>query len=191
MYLGLKYLLMKFGKQILLTLTLFTAIIGTVILSSCERNACDGVTCLNGGSCGYGACRCPTGYEDAQCGTKMRDRYLGTYSGYTVCDNTAAIIDTVNVVPANRGVLSVDVYFNSIKPKVLQGYVSSNESTYEIVVTNNDSSKVGSLSYLRVFTITLQSDKSLKLHSYEHDYTDNIDTFQHSCQFVGAKLVKK
>ncbi len=182
---------MKFGKQILLTITLFTAIVGIVFMSSCEKNACDGVTCYNGGSCGYGECNCPTGFEDAQCGTKMIARYIGMYGGYTVCDNGAAIIDTVTIVPANRGILSVDVYYKSIFPKVLQGYVSSNESTYSIVVTNNDSSKVGSLKYLRVFDITLQSDKSLKLHEYEHDYTNTLDTFQHSCQFVGTKIIKK
>jgi len=174
-----------------MTVSLFTAILGTVIMTSCEKNACDGVTCLNGGSCGYGLCNCPTGYEGADCGTKVIKRFLGTYSGYTVCDNGAQTIDTVIITPANRGILSVDVYFQSIYPKVLQGYVSNNESAYSIVVTNNDSSKVGSLSYLRVFTITLQSDKSLKLHEYEHDYTDKIDTFQHSCQFVGVNYAKK
>lgn len=179
---------MKFGKQILLTVTMFAAIAGTAVFTSCEKNACDGVTCFNGGSCGYGKCNCPTGYEDAQCGTKSITRYLGTYAGYTVCDNGAQTIDTVIVTPANRGVLSVDVYYKGIYPKVLQGYVRSNESTYSIVVTNNDSTKAGSLEYLRVFDITLQSDKSLKVHQYERDYTVAVDTIQHSCQFVGTKL---
>ncbi|MCF8451541.1 MAG: hypothetical protein K9G49_16835 [Taibaiella sp.] len=180
---------MQIWKQILLTVSLFSAIISTAILTSCEKNSCDGITCYNGGACGHGACNCPTGYEDPQCGTKSITRYLGTYGGFTTCDNGAHTIDTVTVVAANRGILSVDVYYKSIYPKVLYGYVSSNESTYTINVTNNDSAKAGSLSYLRVFTITVQSDKTLKLHTFEHNYTATIDTFQSSCEFLGTKIV--
>lgn len=179
---------MKFWKQILLTVSLFSAIISTVILTSCEKNSCDGITCFNGGACGHGACTCPSGYEDPQCGTRTTKRYLGTYAGFTTCDNGAHTIDTVTVAQANRGLLSVDVYYKSIHPKVLHGYVSSNESTYSINVTNNDSAKNGSISYLRVFTITLQADKSLKLHTYEHNYTNVLDTFQYSCEFLGTKV---
>lgn len=181
---------MKFWRQILLTFSLFAAIIGTAVLTSCEKNSCDGIDCRNGGSCGHGVCTCPPGYEDAICGTKSVTRYLGTYGGFTTCDNGAPTIDTVTVMAANRGPLTVDVYYQSLKPKVLQGYVSSNESTYSIVVTNNDSSKAGSLNYLRVFTITLQADKSLKLHKYEHDYVAEpvLDTFQYSCEFLGTKI---
>lgn len=169
-----------------MTASLLSAIVGVAVLTSCEKNSCDGVTCLNGGSCGSGVCTCPSGFEGAQCETKSITRYLGVYGGYTTCNNGAPTIDTVKVVPANRGPLTVDVYFQSIEPKVLQGYVSSNESTYSIVVTNNDSSKAGSLEYLRVFTITLQADRSLKLHKYERNYTNEIDTFSYSCEFLGT-----
>lgn len=180
---------MKFWRQILVTASLFTAIISAAVLTSCEKNSCDGVTCLNGGSCGSGVCTCPAGYEGAQCEFKSIDRFLGIYGGYTTCNNGAHIIDTVTIVPANRGPLTVDVYLESIYPKVLQGYVSNNESTYSIVITNNDSAKAGSLEYLRYFTITLQADKSLKIHKYERDYTNEIDTFSYSCEFLGVKPV--
>jgi hypothetical protein len=179
---------MKFWRQILLTVSLFTAIIITAVLSSCEKNSCDGIVCYNGGACGNGACTCPAGFEDPQCGTQSRERYLGTYGGYTTCDNGAPTIDTVTIYPANRGVLSVDVVYKSISPKTLQGYVSNNESTYSVIVTNNDSSKVGSINYLRVFTITLQADKTLKLHSYESENTALLDTFAYKCEFLGTKI---
>lgn len=181
-------LFMKFGKLALITLTLLTTIIGTIAITSCEKNSCDGVNCMNGGSCGYGECNCPVGWEDARCTTRKTDRYVGTYAGYLYCDNGAPTIDTVKVVTANRGILSVDVYLKSLDPKVLQGYVTNNEAAYTITITNNDSSKAGSTYYLRTFDVTLQSDKSLKLHYYEHDYTEKPDTTQHSCQFVGMKL---
>lgn len=182
---------MKFWKQILLSAMLLTSIISTAVFTSCEKNACDGVTCLNGGACGHGLCNCPTGYEGARCETKAVQRYLGTYSGYTTCNSGAPTIDTVTVVPANRGILSVDVYYKSLyegpDKKILRGYVSSNESTYAIIVTNDDSSKSGSKVYSRVFTITVQSDKSLKLHTFEHNETVAMDTFDNKCEFLGTK----
>ena len=48
--------------------------------------------------------------------------------------------------------------------------------------------KVGSINYLRVFTITLQADKTLKLHSYESENTALLDTFAYKCEFLGTKV---
>jgi len=179
---------MKFWRQILLTVSLLIAIVGTSILSSCEKNSCDGVLCYNGGSCGSGVCTCPAGFEGTRCEIVSRDRFLGTFGGYTTCDAGAPTIDTVVIYPANRGMLSVDVHYKSIAPKVLQGIVSSNESTYSVKVTNNDSSKSGHINYLRVFSITLQANKSLKLHSYESGNTALLDTFGYKCEFLGTKV---
>jgi len=178
---------MKLWKPLLLTTSLFAAIVGSFGLSSCEPNSCDGITCFNGGSCGSGVCNCPSGFEGVNCEAEKRSRYLGVYGGFTECNNGAMTIDTVTVVPANRGTLSVDVYFKSISPKVLQGYVSSNESTYSIIITNGDSTKSGSIEYLRTFDATLQSDKVLVLHSYEYNRTELMDTFQNRCTFRGDK----
>ena len=178
---------MKLWKPILLTASLLTTIISTTVLTSCERNSCDGITCYNGGSCGNGLCRCLTGYEGTQCEYESRSRYLGVYGGFLECNNGAQTIDTVRIYPANRGKLSVDVYLQSIKPKVLQGYVSSNSSTYSVIILNNDSSKANTIQYLRTFDITLQGDKTLTLHKYEYEITDKVDTFVSQCTFVGDK----
>lgn len=178
---------MKFWKPFLLTTALFGAIVSTAVLTSCEPNSCDGIICYNAGSCGSGVCNCPTGWEGAQCQTAKRDRYIGIYGGFMQCDNTAQTIDTVTIAPANRGLLTVDVYVQSLLPKVLHGFVESNESTYRILVVNNDSSKNGTKEYLRTFEITLQSDKTLVLHKYEYEIDNNIDTFQHACHFIGPK----
>lgn len=178
---------MKLLKPILLTASLLTAIISTTVLTSCERNSCDGITCYNGGSCGNGLCNCLTGYEGVQCEYEKRSRYIGVYGGFLECNNGAQTIDTVRIYPANRGKLSVDVYLKSIEPKVLHGYVNSNASTYSITVLNNDSSKANTIEYLRTFSITLQSDKTLTLHKYEYEITDKVDTFISQCTFVGEK----
>ena len=178
---------MRFWKLISLTLFLFTAVVVVATNSSCEKNSCSGVTCYNGGSCGSGLCRCPTGYEGAQCQSLMTTRYLGTYGGYISCNNGAYVIDTAVITRGNRGILSVDVHLQSIAPKILEGYVSSNVSTYSIIITNNDSSKIGSINYLKVHTITLQDDKNLSIHTYEHNYTNSDDTVVSQCSFLGYK----
>lgn len=53
-------------------LTLFTAIITTVIFStvlytSCATDKCKDVSCLNGGTCSDGVCKCPSGYTGSNC----------------------------------------------------------------------------------------------------------------------------
>ena len=179
---------MRFWKQILLTVFLFAAIVVVTVHSSCEKNSCNGITCYNGGACGYGLCRCPTGFEGPQCESLSVDRYLGRYGGYVSCNSGAYVIDSAFITKANRGILSVDVYLKSLNPKVLQGYVSTNESTYSIIVTNNDSSKVGSLFYLKTYTITLQSDKNLSIHTYEQDSTGVGTTVINHCAFLGYKI---
>lgn len=38
-----------------------------VLLSSCKRNACEGISCQNGGTCQNGDCKCPDGYTGRFC----------------------------------------------------------------------------------------------------------------------------
>lgn len=180
---------MKFWKQILLTVFLFSAIAIVTVHTSCERNSCNGIKCYNGGSCGYGLCHCPTGYEGSQCETYMRSRYIGKYGGFTTCNNGAYTIDSAFITDGGNGVLSVDVRLKSISPKMLHGYVSSNQSTYSIIVTNNDSAKAGYKFYRKVYTITLQSDKNLSIHSYEQSYSGADDTVVSHCSFLGYKSI--
>lgn len=42
--------------------------------------ACNGVMCLNGGYCKAGACKCPSGYQGATCGTAVVTKYLGSWN---------------------------------------------------------------------------------------------------------------
>lgn len=184
---------MRFWKPVVLTTFSFFAFVTTILYTACEKNPCNNVNCLNGGSCNNGFCRCPTGWENTQCQTKSIARYLGKYAGYSGCDNGAQVYDTVTIVEDNRALNTVSVYMRSLgTSKVLQGYASNNESTYSIVVTNNDSSKAGSRYYLKLWTITLQNDKKLMINSYLTDYANNpagtVDTTEQKCYFNGTKL---
>ena len=181
---------MKFWKISLFTGLIIAALATVVFYSSCQQDSCNNVNCLNGGSCGNGICNCPTGYEDPQCQTLSITRYLGTYPGTTKCNTAQQIIDTAFITPDGLGINTVQVKLNTISPKILHGYVENNESTYSIIVTNNDSSLTGSTFYERIFTITLQSDKTLTIYSYEDNIFTTVsgpDTTINKCTFIGYK----
>jgi hypothetical protein len=88
---------MKFWKQTLITLTAFLGITVTVTYTSCVQDSCTALQCQNGGSCADGYCRCPTGYEGAECENRIADRFVGTYTGSTRCDENPAILDTLDI----------------------------------------------------------------------------------------------
>ncbi len=133
-----------------------------------------------------GACRCPEGWEDPQCQTKSVARYLGKYAGFTTCNMGAQTFDTALVTVDNYGVINVVVALKSTLPKALHGYVSNNESTYSIIVTNNDSTITDSTYYTRYFTVTLQDDTRLSINYYEK-YFSPKDTIISKCSFLGTK----
>ena len=56
--------------------------------TSCKKDPCAGVTCLNGGACGGGTCDCPSGYSGASCETPVNSIYAGSWSGRD-CSGTA------------------------------------------------------------------------------------------------------
>lgn len=88
---------MKFWKLTLLTVCCFFAISATVLISSCEKDACTELKCKNGSACTEGFCRCQTGYEGAECETKAGTRFLGIYYGFNYCDELPALLDTADV----------------------------------------------------------------------------------------------
>lgn len=186
LYLTHKYYRMKFCKQALLSGFVFIAIIITVVCSSCEQNICNNVTCFNGGSCNGGVCQCPLGYEGPQCQTLSITRYLGTYIGYSACNGPTQLFDTASIVAApGIAINAVAVTLYSMKPKVIYGYVSSNESTYSIIPINNDSLSSGNVVNDRTFTITLQNDSKLSILTYSI-FENPTDTAIDHCSFLGV-----
>ncbi len=176
---------MKFLKLTFLT-TIVLAIAISVIYTSCERNVCDNVTCYNGGSCSGGTCLCPLGYEGPQCLTLSITRYLGVYLGYNTCNNNAEVYDTATIVADNAAINTVAITLSSLKSKILHGYVSSNQSTYSIIITNNDSLSTATTIYDRTFTATVQDDQTLSLVSYIN-IEDSTDSINSKCTFLGTK----
>jgi hypothetical protein len=181
---------MKFWKVSLLTTVLFFALGITVLYTACEKDACNNVTCYNGGSCGNGYCHCPTGYENTQCQDKAVTRYLGVYAGYITCNNGAEVIDTAFIYADSTNANTINyvwIKWKSELPTILHGYVYFNESVYSIVVPN-----VVADNYLKIYTITLQNwgnqeNNKLSIQSYSKSTVTPGDTVQTQCQFIGFK----
>lgn len=75
---------MKLLKQIALGTILALGTFSAVLYTSCTKEACKGVTCLNGGSCSGGICSCPTGVGGNNCESAYRKFYTNTYKGTSV-----------------------------------------------------------------------------------------------------------
>ncbi len=57
-------------RSVLLSSALTIGLFGVVTYSSCVKDECENVSCLNGGSCKDGVCKCPSGYTGSNCGTR-------------------------------------------------------------------------------------------------------------------------
>jgi len=179
---------MKFWKLTILTTVLFSVIVITLVISACERNVCDNVTCFNGGSCNVGLCTCPTGYEGPQCGTLSVERFLGTYPGTTTCDvagvQGAPVLDQVQITADPVNINFVYVAYQSMAPQILHGYVNSNVTTYSIIIADSTGTN-----YDKKFTLTLQNDVNLSLQTYLYDAHIAGDTVIENCTFLGTKTM--
>jgi hypothetical protein len=95
------------------------------------------------------------------------------------------VLDTAWITPDNANVNSVLIKLKSIfaTKGYLRGYVKNNESVYSIVVTNNDSSAT----FAHIYSVNLQADRTLIIHSYDLDYTNLTDSSKNQCMFRGVK----
>ncbi len=88
---------MKFWKHTLITAFAFIGLSTTVLYTSCEKDSCLDLKCMNGGACVEGFCRCPSGYEGTECETQVATKFIGRFIGYYTCPDNPPIIDTVDV----------------------------------------------------------------------------------------------
>lgn len=87
----------------LLTIGSFCA----VTYTSCTKDECKSVTCLNGGTCSGGSCTCPTGWLGSSCQTKA---IIGSWKGTDVCDSNTYTNITVRVDPSTSDTTKVLIY---------------------------------------------------------------------------------
>jgi hypothetical protein len=117
---------MKRWKLSLLTLSLVVFAFGVVLFSACEKDPCTDLKCKNGSACTEGFCRCPTGYEGAECEIKTAMRFLGTFPGANHCDDLPSLNDTLDVrMVADPNIVAFSLRHNN-STEVFQGTVSGN-----------------------------------------------------------------
>lgn len=80
---------MKLIKNLMLAGVTALGIGGSVFYSSCAKDQCGAIQCINHGMCNNGACRCLPGTGGANCQTIYRDAYRGMYRGLPPNDSTS------------------------------------------------------------------------------------------------------
>lgn len=107
---------MKRWKLSVLSLSLTLTAFGFVLFGSCETDPCTQLSCKNGSACTEGYCRCPTGYEGAECEIKTAQKFIGVFIGYNHCDDYPAMNDTLDV-------------YQVAEPNVLEFHLRHNNPT--------------------------------------------------------------
>ena len=128
---------MKSLKHIAVSALLAISVLCVVWYSSCSKDACKGVTCMNYGMCSGGSCICDSGTGGNNCEVIYRNLYSNTYSGVAVFSfNTADTIDRAHADTSNTLVFShtADTLFNNMQV-IWQD--SSSQVTLPIVLSNN------------------------------------------------------
>ena len=172
---------MKFWKLTLVTFCAFFALSATVLVSSCEKDACTELKCKNGSACTEGFCRCPTGYEGAECEIQTAKRFVGTYYGYNHCDELSSLVDTLDVaLVAQPNVLQMTLRHNAAE--VIQGTADG----YSIIVAD-DPQGTG----VRKVAAQLTIDKAIggdKMTLFiERDFVVASPGTRSVCTFVGFR----
>lgn len=93
---------MKSIKLIALSAFLTIGAFCTVLYTSCSKDECKDVVCLNGGTCSGGTCvSCNAGYEGDRCETVSRDKFIKTWNAAD--DLTGGSTHLVYTVSINVG----------------------------------------------------------------------------------------
>jgi len=118
---------MKSLKLIALSVILALSAFCGIWSTSCSKDGCKGVTCLNYGTCGGGLCQCDSGLGGPTCAIVYRNLYSNTYigngsddSGHQYVNNTLAFSQGTDTTNFNNMELTwtnpsgITVIFNGI-----------------------------------------------------------------------------
>jgi len=167
---------MKFWKLTLLSICCFFAISATVLVASCEKDACTQLKCKNGSACTEGFCRCQTGYEGAECEIKTVNRFIGSYIGYNHCDALSPMLDTLDVYQvAEPNVVAFHLH-NNYPSDVFQGVASG----YDITVPDY----TAGVSVRKVHAELSGKDITMFV---ERDFNTDNPGYKSVCTFNGSK----
>lgn len=175
---------MKFWRHSLFAAFSFLAIASSVLYTACEKDACTQLSCRNGGSCADGFCRCPSGFDGAECEIKLSSKFLGKYYGTTVCGMNPNMTDTLTVFQKAEPNL-VCVVRNKRIGDTLCGNVTGN--LISIPDVNSGNYKKYANVQLEVHTDQVTHVMtSKKITVFEQEVTDAGNNVSNTCEFVGT-----
>lgn len=68
-------------------------VVGATLYSSCSKDVCKAVNCINGGTCGGGTCFCRDGVGGLNCEVIYRKKYENVYKGSGIDDTGKTYIN--------------------------------------------------------------------------------------------------
>lgn len=167
---------MKKVRTILLTGVLTMGIFSTVIYSSCsKKDKCDGIVCKNGGSCDDGVCKCPLGYEGANCETASATKFIGTFHVTDNCplvDSSHGSLNysmTISAGPSATQLYVLNLGNSSLPPSdyLTATMTSSNELTIEAKTLSDNRTYSGTIKYLSEGKLSASFQVSLNGNTIE------------------------
>jgi hypothetical protein len=134
---------MKSFRLVALSALLTVGTFGTVVYTSCTKDACKGVTCLNGGTCSGGTCTCPTGYEGANCETTSRTKIIKIWSASDTKVGGAALPTYSSNIVGGTAIADVKISnFSGLFINDVNGSLNGNTITVVNQVPDNDTFSV-------------------------------------------------
>jgi hypothetical protein len=122
---------MKSIKQIALGAVITLGVFCVVMYGSCSKDACKGVTCLNGATCSGGVCGCLAGTGGNNCETMYRSLYAnGRYKG-------VAMYSIVHADTNNFLIFTAEMDSNYSQMKMMWTDTGTTVITVPITLTNN------------------------------------------------------
>ena len=190
---------MKSIRLIALSAILTIGTFSAIVYTSCHKDACKDTTCLHGGTCTGGTCKCPAGYTGASCqtcppgytgascepcppgytGTSCQVRaFIGTWSGSDACTPSASY--NVVITLANSSTDTTKVVITNPGGFGTNDSVTGTLSTDARTIVYNQqivTSTAGTITYHDTISGTiLLSDNT----HFTHDYTDKRGVI-HTC----------
>lgn len=157
-----------------LALFIFCAV---AMVAGCKKDdACDSITCLNGGTCDDGTCTCLAGYEGTTCQTLTRDKFIAVYNVIESCSSgnyDYTITIQASSVNADEVILS---NFGDFGSGLIKGTV--NGTSLNISNQTIDISGVA---------LTVSGSGSLNNNILTVTYTYSADGFSDSCSATCTK----
>ena len=167
---------MNIFRIVLLSAMTTVAIFSAVVYTSCNKDKCDKVVCLNLGACNNGNCTCPVGFEGNRCETLSRDKFIFTYNGGDSCtgpvyDKYALYFHAVLTDPVTMTMLNI---LNNIQDSATCTIQSTDSFTF--IGSNNSTTFTG--------TGKLSNDSLWLVYHVTHDTTS------YDCKYFGQSLTR-